>query len=58
LGRVHAGRMVQVRTLSDKLRRRARDIVSAETGLSPEESEKILESAGKDIKTAIVMARL
>jgi len=58
LGRVHASRMVEVRALSDKLRRRARDIVAAETGLSPQASNELLEKAGGEIKTAITMGRL
>jgi anhydro-N-acetylmuramic acid kinase len=58
LGRVHAGRMVHVKTLSDKLRRRAQDIVVAETGLTPEGVGDLLERAGGEPKVAIVMGRL
>lgn len=57
LGRVHAGRMVEVRTLSDKLRRRAEDIVAAEVGVSPEKAQELLTLAEGEIKVAIVMAR-
>jgi anhydro-N-acetylmuramic acid kinase len=57
LGRVQGGRMIEVRTLSDKLRRRAEDIVASEGGVSPEDAAGLLKRAGEEIKTAIVMAR-
>jgi len=57
LGKVHAGRMVEVRTLSAKLQRRAEDIVAAETGLAPAEAAALLGRAGGEPKVAIIMAR-
>jgi len=57
LGKVHAGRMVEVRTLSEKLQRRAEDIVGAETGLAPAEAKELLGRAGGEPKVAIIMAR-
>jgi anhydro-N-acetylmuramic acid kinase len=56
LGKVHAGRMVEVRTLSEKLQRRAEDIVAAETGLAPAEAKELLARAGGEPKVAIIMA--
>lgn len=57
LGKVHENLMVDVRATNDKLRDRAARIVAMLTGRSRGESFGLLERAGGDCKTAVVMER-
>lgn len=50
--------MVNVRPTNAKLVDRAHRIISAATGCDMERAAKLLEEAGEDVKTAIVMQRL
>lgn len=56
LGKTYGNLMVSVQTTNEKLRRRAVGIVAAATGLEIENARMLLEAAGGEIKTAIVMA--
>ncbi|MCR4403582.1 MAG: N-acetylmuramic acid 6-phosphate etherase [Firmicutes bacterium] len=56
LGRVYDNFMVDMKATNRKLRSRAVRMISAATGLSGEESVRLLDEAGGNIKTAIVMA--
>jgi len=58
LGKVHGNLMVDLRATSEKLRARARRIVSRFTGCGPEEVDRLLEAARWEAKTAIVTGRL
>lgn len=55
LGRVHRGRMVQVVATNEKLVARARRIVTALTGASPEAAAEAYEAAGRDIRLAVLL---
>jgi N-acetylmuramic acid 6-phosphate etherase len=55
LGRVHDGYMVGVRASNAKLVDRARRTLSAVTGIPLEEAARALESAGGDLRAAILM---
>ena len=55
LGKTFGNLMVDVRATNAKLRDRARRIVADATGASPSDAEAALESAGGDVKVAIVM---
>ncbi|HEX9914781.1 MAG TPA: N-acetylmuramic acid 6-phosphate etherase [Candidatus Bathyarchaeia archaeon] len=55
LGRVHDGYMVGVQASNAKLVDRARRTLSAVTGIPPEEAARALESAGGDLRAAILM---
>jgi N-acetylmuramic acid 6-phosphate etherase len=55
LGRVHAGRMVEMRPTNAKLLARAQRMVADLTGGSVEEAAESLEAAGGRIKTAVLM---
>ena len=55
LGRVHDGYMVGVQASNAKLVDRARRILSAITGIPPEEAACTLDSAGGDLRAAILM---
>lgn len=57
LGKVHGPYMVDLRPGSEKLVDRATRIVSTVGGVAREEAATWLERAGRDVKTAIVMAR-
>jgi N-acetylmuramic acid 6-phosphate etherase len=50
--------MVDLRAGSAKLKDRARHIVAAAAGTSSARAAKLLEAAGQDVKTAIVMGRI
>lgn len=54
-GRVHENLMVDVRATNDKLRDRAARIITTLTGLSRSQSFDLLERAGGEVKTAVVM---
>ena len=57
LGKVYKNLMVDVVATNRKLIRRARRIVMLGAGVSEEEAENFLESAGGEAKTAIYLAR-
>jgi N-acetylmuramic acid 6-phosphate etherase len=56
LGKVYGNLMVDLRPGSEKLRDRALRIVESAAGISREEAERLLDAAGGEVKTAIVMA--
>jgi N-acetylmuramic acid 6-phosphate etherase len=58
LGKAYGNLMVDVQPGNAKLRDRARRIVTAATGLSLAEAAHLLDEAGGEVKTAIVMGRL
>ena len=55
IGKVYQNLMVDVSTTNEKLRVRALNIVSEATGIDKENSKKLLEESGYDVKVAIVM---
>ena len=55
LGKTFGNLMVDLRATNAKLRDRARRIVVAATGASPESAATALDAAGGDVKVAIVM---
>jgi N-acetylmuramic acid 6-phosphate etherase len=55
LGKTFGNLMVDVRPLNSKLRRRAVSIVATATGVSDDEARNVLDAAGYEPKTAIVM---
>ena len=57
LGKTFGNLMVDVQTSNYKLRRRALSITRQATGLDEEAAEEMLERAGGETKTAILMAR-
>lgn len=57
IGKVYENLMVDVMPTNEKLRVRARNIVTEATGCTPEQAVKLLEAAGS-VKTAIVMELL
>ncbi len=57
LGKTFGNLMVDVQATNYKLRQRALSIVRQATGLDVEAAESLLESAGNDVKTAILTAR-
>ncbi len=57
LGKTFGNLMVDVQATNYKLRQRALSIVRQATGLDMEAAERLLESAGNDVKTAILTAR-
>ncbi|MDR3494696.1 MAG: N-acetylmuramic acid 6-phosphate etherase [Ancalomicrobiaceae bacterium] len=57
LGHVHDGLMVNVQADNAKLKRRAAGIVARVCGSSAEEARALLEAAGNDVKTAILLDR-
>src|SRR5215213_6717592 len=56
LGKTFGNLMVDVRPLNSKLRERAVGIVATATGLAHDQARTVLEAAGYEPKTAIVMA--
>ena len=58
LGKAYGNLMVDMQPGNAKLRDRARRIVTAATGLSAAEAARLLDEAGGEAKTAIVMGRL
>ncbi len=58
LGYVYGNLMVNVQPRNAKLEDRARRIVAESAGVGYERAAELLEAAGKDVKTAIVMSRL
>jgi N-acetylmuramic acid 6-phosphate etherase len=57
LGKTFGNLMVDVQATNYKLRQRALSIVRQATGLNMEAAETLLETAGDDVKTAILMER-
>jgi N-acetylmuramic acid 6-phosphate etherase len=55
LGHVYGNLMVNVQPTNEKLLDRARRIVAEACGVSYEDAAALLEAAGRDVKTAIVM---
>ncbi len=58
LGHVYGNLMVNVRPVNTKLAERARRIIAEAGGVSRDEAGRLLEAAGGDVKSAILMARL
>jgi len=58
LGKTYGNLMVDVQPTNAKLRRRAIGIVRDAAGIPDDEAESILQAAGGEVKTAIVVARL
>ena len=58
IGKVYQNLMVDVMQTNEKLRVRARNIVTEATGCSEEQACRLLEAAGGNAKTAIVMELL
>ena len=58
MGKVHENLMVDLKATNQKLRDRGARILATLTGLSRDQSLKLLLSADGEVKTAIVMARL
>jgi N-acetylmuramic acid 6-phosphate etherase len=57
LGKAYDNLMVDLRPGNAKLQDRARRIVAAAAGISPDEAERLLSLASGEVKTAIVMGR-
>jgi N-acetylmuramic acid 6-phosphate etherase len=57
LGLVYGNLMANLRATNDKLRRRARAILAEETGISADESLRVFEAAGEDLRVALLMIR-
>jgi N-acetylmuramic acid 6-phosphate etherase len=55
LGYVYGNLMVNVQTTNEKLAARARRIIEQATGVSRERAAELLDAAGRDVRTAIVM---
>jgi N-acetylmuramic acid 6-phosphate etherase len=58
LGKAYENLMVDLKPTSAKLQDRSRRIVGAGAGVGPARARRLLESAGGEVKTAIVMGRL
>jgi N-acetylmuramic acid 6-phosphate etherase len=57
LGHVYGNLMVNVQPTNEKLAMRARRIIEQATGVSRERAAELLEAAGRDVRTAIVMEK-
>jgi N-acetylmuramic acid 6-phosphate etherase len=57
LGHVYGNLMVNVQPTNEKLAVRARRIIEQATGVSRERAAELLEAAGRDVRTAIVMEK-
>jgi N-acetylmuramic acid 6-phosphate etherase len=57
LGHVYGNLMVNVQPGNEKLSARARRIIEQATGISRERAAELLEAAGRDVRTAIVMEK-
>jgi len=58
LGYVYGNLMVNVQPKNHKLEDRARRIIAEAAGVSGEQAAKLLEASGRNVRIAIVMARL
>ena len=57
LGHVYGNLMVNVQPNNEKLAARARRIIQQATGVSRERAAELLDAAGRDVRTAIVMEK-
>ncbi len=57
LGKVYENLMVDLKPTSEKLQERAKGIISILTGLDYDESSRIYELSGRNVKVSVVMAR-
>jgi len=57
LGLVYSNLMSNLRATNEKLRRRAREILTEETGLSANDAASVFEESGEDLRVALLMAR-
>jgi len=57
LGLVYGNLMSHLVATNEKLKRRAIKIISSEAGLHPEEAASLFETAGDDLRIALVMAK-
>jgi N-acetylmuramic acid 6-phosphate etherase len=57
LGHVYGNLMVNVQPTNEKLAARARRIIEQATGVSRERAAELLDAAGRDVRTAIVMEK-
>ena len=55
IGKVYGNLMVDMMATNEKLRARAKHIIALATGVDEREAADALETAGGDMKTAIVM---
>jgi len=58
LGLVYSNLMSNLRATNEKLRRRACAILAEEAAISAEEATRYFESAGQDLRIALLMARV
>ena len=58
LGLVYSNLMSNLRATNEKLVRRACAILAEETGISAEAAARVFEAAGRDLRIALLMARL
>ncbi|HEX8185842.1 MAG TPA: N-acetylmuramic acid 6-phosphate etherase [Blastocatellia bacterium] len=58
LGFVYGNLMSNLQANNDKLIRRACAILAEETGINPEQAARVFEAAGRDLRKALLMARL
>jgi N-acetylmuramic acid 6-phosphate etherase len=58
LGLVYSNLMSNLRATNEKLVRRACAILAEETGLSADDAARVFEDSGRDLRTALLMARL
>ena len=58
LGKTYGNLMVEVRPASEKLKMRQERIVMKLVGVDRKEARRLLEMAGRDVKTAVVVGRL
>jgi N-acetylmuramic acid 6-phosphate etherase len=57
LGHVYGNLMVNVQPNNEKLAARARSIIQQATGVSTERAAELIDAAGRDVRTAIVMEK-
>src|SRR5262249_12977997 len=57
LGLVYNNLMSNLRATNEKLRRRAREILASETGISADESSRLFREANEDLKLALLIAQ-
>jgi len=57
LGLVYNNLMSNLRATNEKLRRRAREILASETGISADEASRLFREANEDLKLALLIAQ-
>lgn len=57
LGLVYGNLMSNLRATNEKLRRRAREILAEESGLSADDAASVFDKSGEDVRIALLMAR-